>query len=484
MNKVTELFRRLWTWIRGHKLISLLAAAGLVIAGLLIGRAVQARASLLSTYQTALVERGTLTATVGATGNARANQSAVLVWQASGTVEQVNVQVGDQVEADQELASLASTSLSQSLILAQADLVSAERNLEMVLESNLQRARAQLALVDAQKAARSAQATVDMLLASNRGATSDDVRSARSQLVIAQSAYDAALRRYTSVESQPDDSVVKAQAFNALYTARQALRRADSNMDYFLLTPSGSDIDAANARLAVAQAQLEDAQREWDRLKDGPDPDDVRAAQARVDAALASVQMAQVRTPFNGTVTVAQPIPGDQVSPGMTAFRVDDLSRLLVDVQLTEVDINSIRVGQTVLVTFDASLGQEYHGRVVEVAQVGNTIQGAVYFDVTIELIDADELVRPGMTAAVTITVRQLEDVLLVPNRAVRLVEGQRMVYVLRGGELEQVEITLGATSDLVSEVIDGGLVAGDTIVLNPPSFLFQPGDGPGFMGP
>ncbi len=59
-------------------------------------------------------------------------------------------------------------------------------------------------------------------------------------------------------------------------------------------------------------------------------------------------------------------------------------------------------------------------------------MQGVVNFMVTVRITDADELVKPGMTAAVNIMVEKLTDVILVPNRAVRLVDGKRVVYVLR----------------------------------------------------
>ena len=68
--------------------------------------------------------------------------------------------------------------------------------------------------------------------------------------------------------------------------------------------------------------------------------------------------MAHLTAPFAGTVTEASLSPGDQVTAGTLAFRVDDLSSLLVDVELSEVDINSVTVGQTVTLSFDAILGQ------------------------------------------------------------------------------------------------------------------------------
>jgi multidrug efflux pump subunit AcrA (membrane-fusion protein) len=95
-------------------------------------------------------------------------------------------------------------------------------------------------------------------------------------------------------------------------------------------------------------------------------------------------------------------------------------------------------------------------------------------------LTDADKNVKPGMTAAVTITVKQVNDVLLVPSRAVRLVNNQLVVYILNNGQAQEVNVTLGASSDTMSEVVSSNLKAGDIIILNPPSNLFTRPSGNG----
>jgi HlyD family secretion protein len=201
-----------------------------------------------------------------------------------------------------------------------------------------------------------------------------------------------------------------------------------------------------------------------------------------VAAAQATVNLARLDAPFAGVVTSVESKPGDQVSPGIPAFRLDDNSRFLVDVQVSEVDINRISEGQDVILTFDAILDKEYRGVVTEVALVGSTNQGVVDFVVSVELIDPDESVKPGMTAAVNIVANQLNDVLLVPNRAVRILEGERVVYVMIDGKPEPVMIVLGSSSETVSEVIEGDLSVGDLIILNPPTVFGHNGP-PGFMG-
>jgi len=468
---------------RKAKIWLIIAFVVLAVVLFVIISGARGRANAASSYQTTTIERGTLTATIGATGNVRASQTAIINWQTSGTVETVNVSVGDRVLAGDVLASLSHTSLAQSVTLAQADLVTAQRNLNSVLQSSTQRAQAQLNLVNAQKSYDSANATLNSMQASNHGGTSADIENARAKLTLAQKSYDQAKAMYDMVKDLPDTDARKAQAYTSLYNAQQSLTSAQNNLNYFTLVPSGNDIDVARAKLALAQAQLEDALREWSRLKDGPDPSDVAAAQARVDAAQATINFSRLMTPFAGTVTVADPMVGDQVSPSTSGFRVDDLSHLLVDVQVSEVDINSVTVGQPAVVTFDAVLGGEYHGKVVEVSRVGTSVQSVVNFQVTVELTDPDADVKPGMTASVTITIQSLDNVLLVPNRAVHLVNGQRMVYVLRNGQLFEIPVTLGASDDTMSEVTSGDLSAGDVLVLNPP-VNFSPGQdgGPGRM--
>ncbi|HXD10676.1 MAG TPA: HlyD family efflux transporter periplasmic adaptor subunit, partial [Anaerolineales bacterium] len=162
---------------------------------------------------------------------------------------------------------------------------------------------------------------------------------------------------------------------------------------------------------------------------------------------------------------------------------LDNLSSLYVDVQVSEVDINSVTIGQPATLSFDAILNKDYHGEVVEVAKVGNDVGGVVNFKVTVELTDGDDLVKPGMTAAVNVVVNEMDNVVLVPNRAVRLVDGNRVVYQLVNEKPVKTEITLGASSDTMSVLADGSLTVGDTIILNPPTEFSGPGGGPGGGG-
>lgn len=409
----------------------------LLVAGVLIAAyAVKSRSAAASTtqYETETIARGDLTATIGATGAVRAKQSAVLIWQAAGTVDVVNVKVGDNIPADFVLAYLQKTSLPQSVILAEADLASAQQSLNELLNSDTALAQSVLTLRDAQEAYKKAY-------------------NWRQQL-------------------------------NGKYHIKEIIYKTIGNrkipvLKEYMGYASEATKKKADEDLALAKAKLDDAQREYDRLAGG-NIAEIAAAQARVDAAQATINLARLTSPFAATVTEAIPLPGDQVSAGASAFRLDDMTSLLVDVEVSEVDINSVAVGQPVTLSFDAILDRTYHGEVVQVAQAGTDSGGVVSFKVTVELTDADQLVKPGMTAAVNILVNELADVPLVPNRAVRVVDGKRVIYLLKNGAAVRTEISLGASGDTVSVIAGGDVQVGDVVILNPPLEFTGPGGGPG----
>lgn len=377
-----------------------------------------------SLFQTAVVERGNLTATIGATGTVRAKQTATLIWQAAGTVDTVNVKVGDNIPAGFVMAFLTKTSLPQSIILADADLANAEKELDELLNSDTALAQSVITLRDAQEI------------------------------------YDRAANWRQELNGKIH---IKKIIYKTFGTRRiPVLKEYRGYADEETIAKADED-------LALAKAKLDDAQREYDRLAGG-NLEAIATARSRVDAAQATLNLARLTSPFAGTVTESHLLPGDQVAAGATGFRLDNLTSLFVDVEVSEVDINSIVAGQSATLAFDAILNKTYHGEVVEVAKAGNNVGGVVNFTVTVELTDADELVRPGMTAAVNITVQEMLDVVLIPNRAVRLVDGQRIVYLLVDGLPVKEEISLGVSSDTMSVLASGELTEGDLIILNPPS--------------
>lgn len=436
------------------------------------------QADAATSFQTVTVERGNLVATIGATGTVRAKQTAVLVWQTSGTVDTVNVKVGDNIPQDYVMAILSKTSLQQNIILAESDLASAQETLDELLNSDTALAQAAQSLVTAQKALEEAEK--DVVRLDYPRASDDLIDQTQAEIDLANQQISRAEDAFKRVKNRPDGDPLKAQLELNLINARLNRDQKQATLDWYLGKPSELDAAQYRAALDLAEAQLADAQREFDRLAAG-NLTEIQSAQARVDAAQATLNLARIIAPFPGILTESYPLPGDQVSAGTQAFRLDNLSSLYVDVEVSEVDINNIIVGQPVRLTFDAILGRDYQGQVVEVAQTGTVAQGVVNFKVTVELTNADSLVKPGMTAAVDITIKELENAILIPNRAVRLIDGTRYVYVLENGQPTRKRIQILSSSVQQSAIADGEVEPGDTVILNPPVEFGPGGPGGGF---
>lgn len=447
------------------KWVTFLIVAGLIAAGVYVymQRRQSQQAAALQGLQTTTIGRGELTATIGATGLVRSAQTVQLAWKTTGTVKSVLVKVGDTIKAGDRLAELEQTSLPQTVILAEAELVSAQQALDDLYSNASDAAVAALQAISEQtKAVRNAQYQLDNFTIPTEMQKMDAVDA----FALMQTRLDEARAAFEPVKYFPSGDARRKELKEALDQAQSDYDTAIRRLDY-------------EYGLQVAQSNLQKARDEYNRWKDGPDEDEVAAARARIAAAQATRNQSWIEAPFDGTITLVDTQPGDQVSLGVPAFRLDNLGAILVDLSVSEVDINQVAVGQPASVSFDAVRGKEYHGVISEVDRVGTLNQGAVEFTVTVELSDADGAVHPGMTAAVNVVVNQMKDVLLVPNRAVRFLEGKTVVYVLTDGQLTPINITLGASSDTSSEVVGGDLKEGSAVVLNPPAVFDQDGPPP-----
>ena len=456
--------------------VVIIVAAIVIINGIRSSQAAQAE------YQTEAASIGDISIMVSATGSVRANQTANLIWQTSGKVSDIYVEKGQLVEEDAVLAELASTSLSQSIILAQVDLINAKEALDDVINNSESRANAHLTLIQAEQALEDAQDDAESKL--YQRASQETIDIARANLITANEALDAAEDQFNTVKGAGDDSVIYAAGLSQYAQARQEQQRAEYNLRYVQDLPDALAVEEVNAKLELAKAQYLTAKEEWEKVKDGPNEDDVLAAQARVDSAQAALDMAQLTAPFDGTITDIEDKVGDLVTAGNRGFQLDDLSHLMVDVDVSEVDVNQISLGQAAEVSFDAIQGKTYSGTVTDISMYGTNTSGSVDFTVTVEISDPTVEVRPGMTAAVDIEVEQLQGVLLVPSRAVRTLNDERVVYVMKGSIPMPVQIELGASANSYSQIVSGDINEGDLIIINPPTMLqgFGPGMGGGGM--
>ncbi len=298
------------------------------------------------------------------------------------------------------------------------------------------------------------------------------------KLVRDQRAYDEDLEKYNSLLEPPDPNELLVAEAN-LAKAQAELAKAKLDWDRIEEGPNPADI-------AVLEAQLEDAEREWERLKQGPDPADLAAAQAQVDSAQAVLNLARLTAPFSGTVTEVLGTVGDQVAPGVPMIRLDDLTQYVIDINVSEIDINNIQIGMPVLLAFDAIPDnlrssdapseqlEDYQGRVIEVQSFGQEIQGGVVYRTKVQITNPDQFIKPGITADAELVLRELKDILLIPSSSIRFSAGERIVYILQDSQPIPVSVQIGATAGELSEVLAGDLTEGDQIVVDPPPGLLD----------
>jgi len=332
-----------------------------------------------------------------------------------------------------------------------------------ILQAEIDLINAQNALDDLQEnwASELAQAKLDLIYAE------EDLEDLESQRKIMN------YRRCSDerIEELEDDlsSAERFYQFSKTSEALQVVNTAQANLNFCLANFSEQEIAEAELEVELGEARLSAAQRGVEKLADGPDPDRMTILETQLAMAQSRLDSPLIEAPFKGVVTVLAVQSGDVVQVGNQAVQLDDLSELSLNVQISEIDIPFVSVGQPAELVFDAYFESVYSGEVTEIAPIGTPVQGVVEYAVEIKLLDSDARIKPGMTAAVNIVVEEKEDVFVIPNNAIVTIDGQEHVYVQRNGAYEAVPVTLGSYSDVYSEAVSADIAEGELIVINPP---------------
>jgi len=435
-----------------------IAVSSLLILAIMSGCASSPASAQSST---GVVKEVTVTDTVESSGSVQPIQMAALNWGTSGTVANLNVKVGDMVSAGDILASLDPTSVPSSIIMAQSDLASAKLALETLQQSQSTTAEAQLALANAQK-------TYDDALGASYGSsiphgTQQEIDYYQAQIIIQQSKIDQLQKRYDSLGEASDTDPNKAQAYAALLSAQMDMKTLKANLAYYQSKASTVDSSITAAELAVAKAALDDAQRAYDRVKNGPTADDIASAEAKVAAAQATVNNMRIIAPFSGEVVVLDDQVGDLVNSSNQSAVLVDRSKYYVDVLVDETQISSVKVGDTATVTFAAINGLEIPAKVTAVDPIGTSNSGVVNYTVRVELDKTDPQILIGATANVVITVSQPQSMLTVPVLTVQNDAQGEYVVRVNNGSAERVSVVSGKIIG-TEVVVKGDLKVGDVV--------------------
>ncbi len=195
--------------------------------------------------------------------------------------------------------------------------------------------------------------------------------------------------------------------------------------------------------------------------------DAVKSAQASLrsaEAAYAATQNVIVKSPANGTVANLLDKVGDKVtassgaSGGSPILVIGDFSSYRVILELSEVDIPKVNIGQSAMFSLDAFAGKKFMGKVTQVDTIGTNINGVITYTVAVEITDPQDSIRPAMTANVDIVVDRAENVLTVPNSAVKPYLGGKGVQVLdqETGLPKYISVEVGIKSPEKTQIISG----------------------------
>jgi len=325
---------------------------------------------------------------------------AEIAFNTSGMVSEVLVQEGQSVKKGESLIRLGNVS-DVNFAAAQLELVSAQKALDDLLNSrDMDLAQAEQNLANAKQAVEDAQKDVTKL--DYRRASDDLLDQTQAEIDLANKQVSYAEDAYKVVKNRPEGDSLKAQALLNLTNARLERDRKQATLDWYLGKPSEIDAAKYRAALSVALAQEADAQREYDRLKDGPDTDKLPMLEARLNAAKAGVAAFTVTAPFDGVVAELNAKAGSSISAGQTAVTIAYTSNwVVITTDVTEIDVVKLTEGQPVIVTLDAIPDAVLNGKVFSIGQSYSENQGDIVYEVTVLLTDQNPAMRWGMTAVV-----------------------------------------------------------------------------------
>ncbi len=451
--------------------IGILIVLVLVAGGFGLWRQSQQQAEQVqaqNVLRTTEVFRDDLEITVSASGNVAVGEKQELSFGGTSKVAEVFVEVGERVAAGQALARLETADLERSVRQAEIAVAQARLNLEQLTEP-ADEAEIELAELTVQNAAQA----LEVARLGKQTAETD----AQEMVVAAQRARENAFKDYQASETE---------------ARRNAYERA---LDQEAIALANADLTRQQAqdRWLTAYRNYQQAEQNLERLAAGPDEEQVRQVELQVSQADLNLKQAQeqledavLTAPFAGRVAEVNALAG--VKPPLTdpAFIVIDDAAFYIETSVDEINIGEVVLGQSVAIDVDAYPDLTLGGEVTKIAPAPTEVGGIISYRLRVRLTETqDAQVRDGMTASVSILTDRLEDVLLLPNWAIRTQQASGETYTycycMQNGRPQQVEIVTGQRNAEYTEIISG-LEAGQTValVIEDRNLLGPFGEGPG----
>ncbi|MFL7890856.1 MAG: efflux RND transporter periplasmic adaptor subunit [Anaerolineales bacterium] len=476
--------------------------------------------------QTAVSRTGDLTVFATGAGQVIPAREVNLGFDEAGTLSELLVKVGDQVQTGDVIARLETTQSEDEIALALAeaklnvltsqqalddiydsiqvdtaqallDVETAQDALDDLQNGDLREAQALQAVAEAEEAVKQAERTYNAVRSTADQTTID---AAYAELVLAEKRLNDQQAKFDDYVNKPDEDLGKANAQLKFSAAQSAY---DTALRYYnAVTGTGSqlDLESSSADLAAAQAALAEAQRDYDRIKDGPTPGEVALAEANLalarakyetlkggvdpaEVALAEANLANAQAkydvaqedqavidlvaPMDGTIMSIDASVGEAVSAN-AIITMADLQHPVLEVYLDEADLDKVAVGFEAEVVFDSLPDDMFTGQVTEVSpslqSVSNVDAVLAWVQLDVESFSKPWSLPVGSNASVDVIGGRTQNAVLVPVEAVReIAPNEYAVFVMENGEPRLRVVTVGLMDYTSAEILTG-LQAGEVV--------------------
>lgn len=295
--------------------------------------------------------------------------------------------------------------------------------------------------------------------------------------------------------------------YNSIVTKNQLLAQIDPALFEATVAQRQAALDIAKAQLEVtkndivyyekhlkrikklntsqysADKELESAQRDYDNAlaQKSLQEAQIKQAEASLNSAQIDLNYSKIVSPVDGIVVSKEVEVGQTVAASFqtpTLFNVaEDLTKMQIETSVIEADIAKVKEGQTVEFSVDAYPDDTFFGIVTQVRNEAIAVSNVVTYEVIIEIDNKDLRLKPGMTANVEIITAEKQDVLQVPNQALRFYMDDgaggsakryksKGIWIMRNKTPERIDVTTGVSDDNNTEVISKELAAGDNVIV------------------
>ena len=477
----------------------------------------------------AVAQYADLVQTVSTTGNVKPAKSVDLTFPKTGTISEIDVQVGERVSAGQKLASLDTSEISTLILQAQATLENQQAKLDELKKGTRpeQISVSQADLNKSQQDLNNYYNGAITILNDSYSKADDAVRNQADTLFIngssdspqltisssnAQAVIDATNQRilvrdqmakfFTDLQtlknspSQNTLDTIITNNKNRLSIIRSFLLRLSDVLNSSVgVTPANLTVYKASVSTAInevnlaysnldSQQQLIDSQKATvQKMSDqlalqqaGNTPEEIAAQEALVKQAQATVENYQaqyenmiLRSPFNGIVTKVYPEVGEISSLASPTISLISDAKFEIEAYIPEVDIAKIKIGDSADITLDA-YGNDviFSAKVVSVDPAETIIEGVPTYKTTFQFTKAEDKVKSGMTANIDVKTAEKKNVIVVPQRTVKVDGDNKTVMVLNadGKTSTEVKVETGLRGSDGNIEITSGLKAGDKVII------------------